>query len=105
MLLSCRHQLTFRPSQSEVIAHGQPRWLGRQHLDIWIPSRLITIEYQGLQHSPTVEFFGGEEAFERTKEQDDRKRSLCQYNDVTLIEISYDHDVPDGALAKLLTGL
>jgi hypothetical protein len=31
----------------EVIPHGQPKWLGRQHLDIWIPTHSVGIEYHG----------------------------------------------------------
>jgi hypothetical protein len=31
----------------EAVHHGQPRWLGRQHLDIWIPSLSVAVEYHG----------------------------------------------------------
>lgn len=86
----------------EVVPHGQPRWLGRQHLDIWIPSREIGIEYHGLQHFQPVGFFGGEAAFERGQERDRRKRTLCAANGLRLIEIAYDQDVGDDDLLALL---
>jgi hypothetical protein len=54
----------------EVVAHGQPKWLGRQHLDIWIPAHNVAIEYHGLQHFQSVEFFGGERSVStRTRER------------------------------------
>ena len=33
-------------------------WLGRQSLDIYIPSLRIGIEYQGIQHYEAVDYFG-----------------------------------------------
>ena len=67
-----------------VIPHGQPKWLGRQHLDIWIPSLSVGIEYHGAQHFRPVEFFGGEAAFLKAKERDERKRTLCAANSIRL---------------------
>ena len=69
----------------EIIHHASPEWLGRQHLDIYIPKLKFAIEYQGKQHDEPVDFFGGEEAFERTKERDIRKKRLCKENGVKLI--------------------
>lgn len=89
-------------SDVEVVAHGQPKWLGRQHLDIWIPSLSIAIEYQGFQHFQPVGFFGGDEAFQRAKERDFRKRSLCEKNGICLVEIAYDQDVDDTKLMELI---
>ncbi|MGB6175494.1 MAG: hypothetical protein WBF43_03940 [Methylocella sp.] len=86
----------------EVIAHGQPKWLGRQHLDIWIPSHSVAIEYHGLQHFQSVEFFGGEDAFRRVQERDNRKRSQCEKNKVRLVEIAYDQDIDDTTLKSLI---
>lgn len=86
----------------EVIAHGQPKWLGRQHLDIWIPSHSVAIEYHGLQHFQSVEFFGGADAFRLVQERDNRKRSLCETNKIRLVEIAYDHDIDDTKLKSLI---
>jgi hypothetical protein len=86
----------------EVIAHGQPKWLGRQHLDIWIPSYSVAIEYHGLQHFQSVEFFGGEDAFRLVQERDNRKRSLCEKNKIRLVEIAYDQDIDDTKLKSLI---
>ena len=61
--------------------------MGRQHLDIYLPYYNIAIEYQGAQHYRPVEFFGGVEAFEKTKERDQRKREKCAENNCALIYV------------------
>ena len=71
----------------EVIHHGRPKWLGRQHLDIWIPSIKIAVEYQGAQHYKPIDFFGGEEAFIEGQNRDERKKQLCKENNIKLIEV------------------
>lgn len=71
----------------EVIQHGSPDWLGRQHLDILIPELGVGIEYQGLQHDQPVEFFGGEQAFQQSQKRDARKLKLCQENNIRLIYV------------------
>lgn len=87
----------------DVIAHGQPKWLGRQHLDIWIPAHAVGIEYHGLQHFRPVEFFGGESAFQRGQERDQRKRALCDKNGLRLVEVTYDQDINDLELRALVS--
>lgn len=64
-------------------------WLGNQSLDIYIPSKLIAIEYQGKQHYETVKLFGGEQGFEKRKKLDEKKRKLCKEHDIVLIEWKY----------------
>jgi hypothetical protein len=86
----------------EVVAHGQPDWLGRQHLDIWIPSLSVAIEYQGVQHFRSIEFFGGDDAFRRNQERDSKKRALCQRNKTRLLEVAYDQEIDDVTLKKLV---
>ncbi len=88
----------------EVTAHGQPKWIGRQHLDIWIPSLDAAIEYHGIQHFRPVAFFGGESSFQRGQERDKRKRNLCEQHRVRLIEVAYDNDISDVELERLIKG-
>jgi hypothetical protein len=52
-----------------VLHHGKPKWLGRQHLDIYLPDLNVGIEYQGKQHTSPVDFFGGEGSFEENKKK------------------------------------
>lgn len=78
--------------QTKVIQHGRPRWLGRQHYDIWFPHWKIAVEYHGLQHFEPVEFFGGEEAYEKTVQRDRRKVRLSKKNGVKLFVVRENYD-------------
>jgi len=79
-------------SNYKVIHHGKPTWLGKQHLDIYIPDLNIGIEYQGKQHVVPVEFFGGEISFQENKKRDLRKKKLCEENSCTLYEVFPEDD-------------
>lgn len=76
----------------EVVQHGSPDWLGRQHVDIWFHDHNIGIEYQGQQHDISIEFFGGEKSFEEGKKRDERKRLLFKENNAFLIEVREGFD-------------
>ena len=58
-------------------------------LDFYLPQYNIAIECQGSQHFEPNEYFGGEEAFEKQIERDERKKKLCEENNVKLIYINY----------------
>jgi hypothetical protein len=77
----------------KVIHQARPVWLSPQSLDIFIPAQNLAIEYQGLQHYQPVEFFGGEDAFFKTKERDKRKSKKCAENKVALIYFRYDEEI------------
>jgi hypothetical protein len=90
----------FRKLESEfvttnVIQHGQPTWLGRQHFDIWIPNWKIAVEYHGKQHFEPVDFFGGSDAFNKTVERDKRKADLAKRHSVKLFVVTEDDDCND----------
>ena len=86
--------------QYEVIQHASPKWLGRQHLDIYFSNLNIGIEYQGKQHNEPVSFFGGEEAHLKTLERDDRKKKLCYENNCTLLFV-YPETITEDFLKEL----
>ncbi len=69
---------------------ASPGWLGLQRLDIYLPELALAIEHQGEQHYSPIEAFGGQNAFEKTRERDERKRTLCQGNGVTVVDIRFD---------------
>jgi hypothetical protein len=71
----------------EVIQHAQPPWLGRQHLDIFIPALRIGIEFQGLQHDQPVDYFGGHNQFAETQRRDKLKQNKCLSMNVALIYV------------------
>lgn len=97
------HQVRTAFPDLDVIPHGSPGWLGRQHLDVWIPALRMGLEYQGQQHDRPVEFFGGEEAFAMTQQRDERKRRLCRAHGVRLIEVRPGYD-PTEVLALIERG-
>lgn len=77
----------------DSIYQYKDEWLGLQSLDIFIPSLKIAIEYQGLQHYESVDFFGGEYAFKKIQERDLRKQKLCNDNQVKIIYWNYNEEI------------
>ena len=75
-------------SNTKVVQHGRPTWLGRQHFDIWFPNWKIAVEYHGKQHFEPVEFFGGKEVFHETVERDKRKSKLAKRHGVKLLIVT-----------------
>ncbi len=74
----------------DATQHHSPEWLYPQHLDVFIPSKNIAIEYQGRQHFEPVDFFGGVETFQDNLKRDKRKKKKCKDNKVKLIEWHYE---------------
>jgi hypothetical protein len=48
----------------------------------------LCIEYDGRQHFTPVDYFGGQEAFERQQAHDKIKSQWCETNKVALLRIS-----------------
>ena len=65
------------------------RWLD---FDIWFPELSLALEYQGKQHYEPVDYFGGQEAFERRTENDALKKKIASENEITLIPVHYTWD-------------
>lgn len=82
------------PEQA-VEQHASPEWLGRQHLDVYLPEIAVGVEFQGAQHDGPVDFFGGPEAYEAVQKRDARKLRLCKRHGVELVYVrpGYDLDV------------
>ncbi len=80
-------------SQETIIHHAQPEWLGRQHLDIFLPGKKVAIEYQGEQHFVPVDFFGGWDGLYKTQKRDKRKFELCAQNGVKLVYFRFDETI------------
>ena len=100
--LSLFHAL--RKHYPDTLYQYRPDWLGRQSLDLYIPSLRTAIEYQGIQHYLPIGFFGGEEALALRQELDQNKRQLCALNHVRLIEWPYDKEPGDANIKELLSG-
>lgn len=57
--------------------------------DIFVNDLNLIIEYDGNQHFEPVDFFGGEESFERIKINDEIKNNFCRNNNINMVRISY----------------
>ncbi len=79
----------------EIVHHASPNWLGAQHIDIFIPSKMVGIEYQGIQHFKPVDYFGGEESFKANQKRDRIKRRKCTKNGVQLLEVNENYKIED----------
>ncbi len=79
--------LTEKNIRFEAKKHFQ--WLGKQHLDFYLPEHNTAIECQGEQHFIPSNFGSKiktkEECFGKVKELDERKNKLCAENGVNLI--------------------
>lgn len=73
--------------------HFSPKWLGRQHFDIFFVNNNIAIEYQGDQHSKPIDFFGGYEAFKKQVIRDENKKYLSIKNNCHLIYVYPNYDI------------
>jgi hypothetical protein len=58
--------------------------------DFYIPSMRTCIEFDGIQHYKSVEHFGGLEAYEKLKINDEIKNNYCEENYINLVRIRYD---------------
>lgn len=81
--------LKFELKLIEIKQFYKNKWLGRQHIDIYLPEYKIAIECHGIQHYEPVEKFGGYKSFKRRIELDNKKRFLCYNNNVKLFEIPF----------------
>jgi len=53
-------------------------WLGKQHLDFYLPKYNSAIECQGEQHFRNIDFFGGTDSFLGRIKLDETKNLLCK---------------------------
>ena len=67
------------------------KWLGRQHLDFYLPEYNVAIECQGIQHFEAREKFGGEKEFVETVKRDNKKRNKCIKNNVNIFYYSSEY--------------
>ncbi len=90
--------------EKQVLRHYRPDFLEGLELDIFIPSRNLAVEYQGLQHFEPVTHWGGQQALKRTREKDMRKKNLCTLKNVRLAYFYYNEQITEG-LVKTRLGL
>ncbi|GEM_PF-1925626 len=95
------YHLKKRFTETSVVQHGKPEWLGKQHFDIWFPRWKIAVEYHGRQHFEPVDFFGGSESLAETKKRDEKKAKLAKTHGVKLFVVTEEQDFEN--VAKLIS--
>jgi hypothetical protein len=53
----------------------------------------IVVEYDGELHFKSVNYYGGDEALNKTKIRDDIKTKYCLNNNINLLRIKYDENI------------
>jgi Zn finger protein HypA/HybF involved in hydrogenase expression len=72
--------------------------------DFYIPSINLCIEYDGEHHFKSIEFFGGNKAYEQTIYLDNIKNEYCQNNNINLVRISFiEFNDMENILNKIIT--
>ena len=62
-------------------------WIGKQHLDFYLPDNGLAIECQGEQHFKPVKHFGGYNNFIDTIVRDKKKYDLCKSNGIKILYV------------------
>ncbi|WP_033302379.1 hypothetical protein [Sediminispirochaeta bajacaliforniensis] len=95
-----------KDSFPEYIVRHQYRakWLGRQHLDIYIEDIAAGIEFHGLQHFEPVDFFGGKSTFKETQRRDNEKKKKCKNAGVKLYVVQEGYDI-DSLVINIKDGI
>jgi hypothetical protein len=57
--------------------------------DFYIPEKNICIEFDGIQHFKSIDFFGGDIEYEKTKMRDEIKNIFCKLEGIKLIRLPY----------------
>ena len=77
----------------ELLSNHHPEFLKTKQnpkgleLDFYWPDLQIALELDGAQHYEPVDYWGGQETFERVQANDRRKNQLCKKNGVHLIRV------------------
>jgi very-short-patch-repair endonuclease len=61
--------------------------------DFYLPYYNMCIEYDGLQHFESVDYWGGDEGLKERQKRDKIKNEYCEENNISLIRIRYDENI------------
>ena len=89
----------------KVIYQYRPAFLkseigGQLSYDIFIKDLNVAVEYQGKQHFEPVDFFGGEESFQRTIIRDKIKKELSELHGIILVCFEYNENITKNFVKK-----
>ncbi len=86
----------------KIKRHFRPQFLQGLELDIYIEEIKVAIEYQGIQHFQPVKHWGGEEAFQKLKVRDKKKKKLCEAERITLVYFNHDEGLSNESVMNKL---
>jgi len=61
--------------------------------DFYLPEHNMCIEYDGLQHFKSIDYWGGEKTFKKVNLRDKIKNNYCEENNIKLVRIRYDENI------------
>jgi len=61
--------------------------------DFFLPEYNVCLEYDGIQHYDSVEYFGGLYNLKKRKINDNIKNEFCEKNQINLIKIKYNQNI------------
>jgi very-short-patch-repair endonuclease len=73
----------------DCINKKEGRFCRKLPFDFYLPNTNTCIEYDGRQHFEPIDTFGGEQAFQAQKINDNIKNEYCRKNGIKLIRIPY----------------
>jgi hypothetical protein len=85
-----------------IETHAHPSFLEGLEYDIYVPTLNLAIEYQGIQHYQPIDYFGGETAFAKVKERDEKKSALSLKHNIDLVYFDYTEDINETLIKSKL---
>lgn len=81
--------------ENNIIFEEQKRFkeLIKAPFDFYLPEKNLLIEYNGIQHYKSVEYFGGKERLIKQQKTDKLKRQFAKENNIKLLTIKFDEDI------------
>lgn len=70
-----------------------PKTNSKLRFDFYLPDHDICIEYDGIQHFKSVDFWGGKSILKENQFRDSIKNNFCQSKKINLIRIRYDENL------------
>lgn len=71
------------------------KFINYLRFDYYLSEYNLCIEHDGIQHFESIEYYGGDEAFEQIKINDAIKNKYCLDNNINLFRIRYDENIVD----------
>lgn len=99
----CNHSLGEKDTSRYLLNHGI-RFISQYAFndckniyplpfDFYLPEYNACIEYDGIQHFQSIDYFGGDIAFAKQLKNDDIKNNYCLSHNIPLLRIRYDQNI------------